>query len=60
LSDVYEIVPVGVEDLGTRWVQEGEVDSIVTVCTFSSIPISFVKYMSFGTCALESLVESFS
>ena len=31
LSDIYEIVPVGVEDLGSRWVREGEVDSILTV-----------------------------
>jgi hypothetical protein len=33
LSDVYEIVPVRAEDLGSRWVGEGEVDSIITVCT---------------------------
>lgn len=31
LSDVYVIVPVGVEDLGSTWFKEGEVDSIITV-----------------------------
>jgi hypothetical protein len=31
LSDVYVIVPVGVEELGEKWVKMGEVDSIVTV-----------------------------
>ena len=30
LSDVYVIVPVGAENLGTRWVQKEEVDSIIT------------------------------
>lgn len=33
LSDVYEIVPVRAEDLGSKWVREGEVDSIITVWT---------------------------
>ena len=32
LSDVYVIVPVGAENLGTKWVQKEEVDSIITVC----------------------------
>lgn len=32
LSDVYVIVPVGVEDLGSRWIAKGEVDTIMTVC----------------------------
>lgn len=32
LSDVYVIVPVGAEDLGSKWVAKGEVDSIITVC----------------------------
>ncbi len=31
LEGIYEIVPVGVEDLGDRWVGRGEVDTIVTV-----------------------------
>ena len=39
LSDVYEIAPVGVEDLGSKWAQKGEVDSIVTVGT--AIPAKF-------------------
>jgi hypothetical protein len=36
LSDVYVIVPVGVEELGEKWVKMGEVDSITTV----SLPFS--------------------
>lgn len=31
LSDVYVVVPVGAGDLGTKWVQSEEVDSIITV-----------------------------
>ena len=31
LSDVYVIVPVGVEDLGEEWVRAGEVDTVVTI-----------------------------
>ena len=31
LEDVYVIIPVGVEGLGSKWVQRGEVDSIITV-----------------------------
>ena len=31
LSDVYEIIPVGAEDLGSKWIQEGEADTIITV-----------------------------
>lgn len=49
LSDVYVIVPVGIEDLDGKglyggeqrqggWVPKGEVDSIVTVLCLCSIP----------------------
>jgi len=31
LSDIYEIVPVGVEEMGEKWVTRGEVDCVVTV-----------------------------
>lgn len=31
LSDIYEIVPVGAEDLGSKWIQEGGADTIITV-----------------------------
>ncbi|KAG0645165.1 hypothetical protein D0Z07_9286 [Hyphodiscus hymeniophilus] len=38
LSDIYEIVPVGVEELGETWVGMGEVDSIVTIQCLCSVP----------------------
>lgn len=38
LSDVYVIVPVGVEDLGQEWVGEGSVDTVVTVQCLCSVP----------------------
>ena len=36
LSDIYEIVPVGVEELGERWVKRGSVDCVVTVSVLCS------------------------
>ena len=38
LEGKYVIVPVGIEDLGERWVKRGEVDSVVTVLCLCSIP----------------------
>lgn len=39
LEGIYEIVPVGIEDLeGGGWVEEGKVDSVVTVLCLCSIP----------------------
>ncbi|KIN06389.1 hypothetical protein OIDMADRAFT_17293 [Oidiodendron maius Zn] len=37
LSDIYEIVPVGAEDLGSKWIQEGEADTIITVQCLCSV-----------------------
>jgi len=45
LSDIYEIVPVGVEEMGEKWVTRGEVDCVVTVS--ASVP-SFGGGFSFG------------
>lgn len=38
LSDIFVIVPVGVEELGEKWVGNGSVDSVVTVQCLCSIP----------------------
>ena len=38
LSDVFVIVPVGVEELGEMWVGKGEVDTIVTIQCLCSVP----------------------
>ncbi|TVY62916.1 hypothetical protein LSUE1_G007962, partial [Lachnellula suecica] len=39
LEGVYEIVPVGIEDLGRgRWVKEETVDGVVTVLCLCSVP----------------------
>jgi len=35
LEDVYEIVPVGIEDLSEKWVEKEGVDCVVTVSTLS-------------------------
>ncbi|KUJ15870.1 S-adenosyl-L-methionine-dependent methyltransferase [Mollisia scopiformis] len=37
LEGIYEIVPVGVEDLGSKWVGEGEVDTVVTIQCLCSV-----------------------
>ncbi|KAH7420042.1 S-adenosyl-L-methionine-dependent methyltransferase [Cadophora sp. MPI-SDFR-AT-0126] len=37
LEDIYVIVPVGVEDLGEKWVKRGEVDTIVTIQCLCSV-----------------------
>lgn len=37
LEEIYEIVPVGVEDLGDKWVGMGEVDTVVTVQCLCSV-----------------------
>jgi len=44
LEDLYVIVPVGVEDLGEKWVKRGEVDTIVTiqVCGLSVFESSLI------------------
>lgn len=47
LSDVYVLVPVRAEDLGTEWVREGEVDSIITVSSFSSLFVYFANGVHF-------------
>lgn len=39
LEEVYEVVPVGVEDLGDRWVKRGSVDCVVTVSFFPTFQI---------------------
>jgi len=38
LSDVYVIVPVGVEDLGQNWVGMESVDSVLTIQCLCSVP----------------------
>lgn len=38
LEGVYEISPVGVEDLGSKWVGQGEVDTVVTIQCLCSVP----------------------
>lgn len=38
LEGIYEIVPVGVEDLGEKWIGKGEVDAIVTIQCLCSVP----------------------
>jgi SAM-dependent methyltransferase len=38
LQDKYVIVPVGIQDLGDKWVEKGSVDSVVTVLCLCSIP----------------------
>jgi hypothetical protein len=38
LSDVFVIVPVGVEELGEKWIGKGSVDSVVTIQCLCSIP----------------------
>ncbi|KAH7350733.1 S-adenosyl-L-methionine-dependent methyltransferase [Rhexocercosporidium sp. MPI-PUGE-AT-0058] len=38
LEGVYEIVPVGVEELGEMWVGMGEVDTVVTIQCLCSVP----------------------
>jgi hypothetical protein len=38
LSDIYVIVPVGIEELGMGWVRKEEVDSMVTIQCLCSIP----------------------
>jgi tRNA A58 N-methylase Trm61 len=38
LEDIYVICPVGVEDLGEKWVGKGEVDSVVTIQCLCSVP----------------------
>ncbi|KAF8848046.1 S-adenosyl-L-methionine-dependent methyltransferase [Acephala macrosclerotiorum] len=38
LEEIYEVVPVGVEDLGDKWVGKGEVDAIVTIQCLCSVP----------------------
>jgi hypothetical protein len=38
LTDIYVVVPVGVEDLGEKWVREGEVETVVTIQCLCSIP----------------------
>lgn len=50
LEGIYEIVPVGVEGLGEKWVRRGEVDAVVTiqVCVFS-FPRRFTWCSCFGT-----------
>lgn len=55
LSDIYVIVPVGAEDLGSKWVEEGEVDSIMTVC-----PLSLFEYSSTRRMPLNILFETLS
>lgn len=37
LESIYEIVPVGVEDLGSKWVGQGEVDAVVTIQCLCSV-----------------------
>jgi SAM-dependent methyltransferase len=37
LDGIYEIVPVGVEDLGERWVKRGEVDTVCTILCLCSV-----------------------
>jgi hypothetical protein len=54
LQDKYVIVPVGVEDLGDKWIKQGSVDSVVTVLCLCSIPTPDImigdlyKYMKEG------------
>ncbi len=38
LEGIYEIVPVGVEDLGSKWVEQGEADAVVTIQCLCSVP----------------------
>ncbi|KAH6713250.1 S-adenosyl-L-methionine-dependent methyltransferase [Leptodontidium sp. 2 PMI_412] len=38
LEGIYEIVPVGVEGLGEKWVRRGEVDAVVTIQCLCSVP----------------------
>jgi hypothetical protein len=38
LSDIFVIVPVGVEELGEKWVGKGEVDTVVTIQCLCSVP----------------------
>jgi hypothetical protein len=40
LSDVYEIVPVGAEDLGSKWIQEGEADTVIMVHAMPTLKTS--------------------
>lgn len=44
LSDVYVLCPVGVEELGEKWVGRGEVDCVVTV----SFLLSFLRIEELG------------
>ena len=38
LSDLYVIVPVGVEELGEKWVGKSSLDSVVTIQCLCSVP----------------------
>jgi len=38
LSDVYVVVPVGVEELGENWVDKGSLDSVVTIQCLCTVP----------------------
>ncbi|KAG9232894.1 S-adenosyl-L-methionine-dependent methyltransferase [Amylocarpus encephaloides] len=38
LQDKYVIVPLGIQDLGEKWVKRGTVDSVVTIQCLCSIP----------------------
>jgi SAM-dependent methyltransferase len=38
LSDIYVIVPVGIEELGEKWVAQEDVDTVVTIQCLCSIP----------------------
>jgi cyclopropane fatty-acyl-phospholipid synthase-like methyltransferase len=52
LADVYVIIPVGVEELGDKWIGLGEVDCVVTVS-------SYQKEDPFEREIADSLVASF-
>ncbi|RDL37630.1 uncharacterized protein BP5553_05063 [Venustampulla echinocandica] len=56
LEDKYVIVPVGVEDLGTKWVEKESVDAVVTIQCLCSVPrpkemiVSLYGYIKEGGC----------
>lgn len=56
LEGKYVIVPVGVEDLGTKWVEKGSVDTVVTIQCLCSVPkpnemiVSLYGYIKEGGC----------
>jgi SAM-dependent methyltransferase len=56
LEDIYVLVPVGVEDLGEKWVKMGEVDTVVTIQCLCSVdePQKMIRelygYLKDGGC----------